>query len=206
MNVGIVPYIETVNKLQQTIVILRDVSASMEKTIDYENDVMRFFFREGRENRFINRHLICLIDFSEEPKVVLDWTLLKFANPELTFEADGITDVNKAVMFAIEKCESKIEEFSNARIPYGPPLIILLTDGEPTSSIEESVRIVQEKRLEKDGNGNPKFIFLPIYVGDGEAPGALRRYANYVPVARSPETYELLRNIFYPSYISQTTG
>lgn len=190
------PYSETLNKPQQMIVILRDVSGSMFKAIDYENVAMGFFFNEGKKSKYANRNHICLIDFCDKPEVVLDWTLMKEANPELTNEVGGNTDINKAVMLAIEKCESKIRDFSKFGTPYGPPLVVLLTDGAPTSDISESVKAVQKKRSEKDKNGNSKFIFLPIYVGDGGVPEDLLRYTGSALIARSSDTDGKYREIF----------
>ena len=166
-----------VNKAIQLVGISMDVSGSMSgEYIRAENEALRYFFEEGSKGGYGNRTMVSRIKFSDEAEVADDWMLLSEADPHLSEETGTCTNMDAGVNLALEKIAEKESELARNGTPHGASLLVLITDGMPTSSIDGSVARIKQRLSERDRNGNAKFIFLPIYVGSGSVPEDLLMY------------------------------
>jgi len=84
------------------------------------------------------RGRICVIAFGGDDEVgVTDWQdAMDFEPPEP--EASGRTPTGKAIRVALEEIEAQKEELRAAGVSYKRPILMLMSDGEPTDEWESA--------------------------------------------------------------------
>lgn len=77
------------------------------------------------------RVLVIAFGGDNDVEVMGSWTdAMDFTPPELV--AGGLTPIGTAMKFALEEIEAQKEQMRTAGVPYKRPIIMLLSDGEPT--------------------------------------------------------------------------
>ncbi len=77
------------------------------------------------------RVLVIAFGGDNDVEVMGTWTdAMDFTPPELV--AGGLTPIGTAMKFALEEIEAQKEQMRGAGVPYKRPIIMLLSDGEPT--------------------------------------------------------------------------
>ncbi len=113
-------------------VLLLDTSGSMDgEKIRRLNSGFRAFREDILRNQMAAQSVeLCVITFGPV-KVQSEFSLLREMK-ELSFKADGVTPMKKALELAMVKVTQRKEMYVEHGISYFRPWIFLLTDGEPT--------------------------------------------------------------------------
>jgi len=125
--------------------LLVDTSGSMEHNdnIGKLNSGIRSFFNELLADSAVRDHIeVSIVSFGKDGiRVELDFD--DIANQQVpTFKQGGSTPLCPAVMTAIDLLEDQIDLYNTKGIISHPPVLVIMTDGEPTT-------------LEYDANGVP---------------------------------------------------
>lgn len=160
----------SVNKPRLSVAIVRDRSGSMQGVpIKSENVAITEFFEQGRISSKTGRRTdVAIVGFDTDAYVELDWMQMDQASPELDSNASGMTNLNDGIMLALKKIDEKRAENDSKGIPPSAPLLIVLTDGVPTSFIDESVEAVNARLRKNDKNGLKTFMMMSIYMDSPE--------------------------------------
>lgn len=149
------------------IALCLDVSGSMsiDGRIDELNQGVKMFFDSVLDDE-VTRYSVelSIVTFGSEVKQVLD-----FANIErqvndfktVKLFASGQTPMGQAVELSLDLLQKRKEEYQTAGVDYYQPWLVLMTDGQPTDSIDvatnKTAKLVQDKKLS----------LFPIAIGDG---------------------------------------
>ncbi len=118
---------------QTPCVLILDCSYSMGgKKINNLNGSLKTFAEHLQLNENTRRRVkILLITCGGSPKKISDWVDgADFKPPTLT--AGGDTPLGQAVLLGLQEIETLKSEFKRSGRPYTRPVMILMTDGEPT--------------------------------------------------------------------------
>ncbi len=189
-----------VNKPRLQTVLLRDMSGSMYRVTELEQAAYQAFLEEGKKNPITGgRTDLCVIDFNDDCKVVTDWTQLDRVEYTEGLTATGCTNLNEAIMTALEKIDSRVNELLEMDVPESAPLLVVITDGAPTSPIDQSVAEIKKRLEVLDGNELKTFMMLILFTADPamseadrqEAIQTLRRYTDNVVPAKTTQFAEV---------------
>jgi len=130
------------------LLLVLDTSGSMQhnNNIDKLNNGVQSFYKEILADPIVREHLhVCLVTFGEGGVQVAS----DFGNPaeqEIpTLKAGGSSPLCTAIMTGLDLLEDQIDIYNNKGITSHPPVMIILTDGEPTT-------------MEYDKNGVPILV------------------------------------------------
>ena len=155
------------NKPRLSVAIVRDKSGSMAgNPIESENKAIEKFLEQKNIGITGRRTDICIVGFDSNAYVEMDWVQMDQATPELDNNASGMTDLDSGIMLALDKLKNKRMQDNALGIPPSAPLLIVLTDGAPTSSIERSVEEINMRLQKKDKNGLNTFMMMSIFMDD----------------------------------------
>jgi len=186
-----------VNKPRLSVLLALDHSGSMSgKPIKDLNTAYSRFIEQGRENKKTgSRTDIAAIGFNDDTRAITDWKQLDEADMDADESAFGCTDIDKAIFKGLEMIDMKKEMDESRGIPPSAPVMILVTDGMPTSSIDRSVQEIKRRLGKLDKNGLKTFIMLTIFVENSglsqkereAATATLARYTDNVIVAENAD-------------------
>ena len=119
------------------LILILDTSGSMKHNdnIGKLNDGVQSFYREILADSITQQHLeVCLITFGEGGvKSVLD-----FGNPAQqqvpVLQAGGSSPLCTAITMGLDLLEDQIDIYNGKGIASHPPVMVILTDGEPTTT------------------------------------------------------------------------
>lgn len=161
------------------ICLVLDVSGSMAgPPIDELQAGVDLFFKAIREDDVAQYAAeIAIVTFGGGVQKKLDFLAVgRQQVPDLY--ADGDTPMGEAVLMALDLLEARKSEYRNAGVDYFQPWMVVMTDGQPTDSIDlASTRIrglVQSKKL----------TVFPIAIGEGADIGQLSRLSPTRPPLR----------------------
>ncbi|MBO5669898.1 MAG: VWA domain-containing protein [Candidatus Methanomethylophilaceae archaeon] len=110
---------------------------------------------------------VCIIGFSDTPEVLIDWTPAnKLTWDPSCLKADGLTNLDDAMVKVDEKIQEKVAEYIERGTPYGSPFILLISDGVSTQSIQRSVSLIQRRREEANLLGQKALKLMAAYVSN----------------------------------------
>ncbi len=118
------------------LVLVLDCSGSMSESnkIGLLNDGLKTLSAELKEDPITARcGRILVIAFGGDNNVEImgDWTdAMDFKPPELV--AGGMTPIGAAMKCALDEIEAQKTQMKGAGVPYKRPIVMLLSDGEPT--------------------------------------------------------------------------
>lgn len=158
------------------VIFLLDVSGSMgsiDRTgvpcIEQLNSGFETFLTNILEDEIASAALdLSVITFGgENPELFLDfeeWNGVTRSN----FIANGGTPMGKALELAYQQLENRKLVYKDYGTNYYQPWVILMTDGEPTDSIENA------KILFRDLQGRRKVTLFPVAIGSNANVGVLK--------------------------------
>ena len=118
------------------VILLCDISASMEHYVDEVNAGLRSFQRVvSRDAVAAERVELAVLAFSDEVEISHGFALMRNFVPP-TLMCKNLTDTALAVETAIDLLRARKEEYRRNGIPYYRPWLFLISDGLPTSSAE----------------------------------------------------------------------
>lgn len=123
-------------------VLLLDVSMSMTMNISDNfsrlNALMNgleIFKTEINQDDYAKEHVeVSLMTFGSSVEVVQDWTIAKNLPAIPNLRASGATPLGEAFINAVEACEQRKRYYIREEIERYCPWIIIISDGQPTSS------------------------------------------------------------------------
>lgn len=103
---------------------------------------------------------VAIVTFSDQPEIKLDFQSLDRIEAPPTLTAGGTTDLGGGVNMALDKLETRKNEYKHAGIDYFQPWLVLMTDGQPTTEVH---RLASKRTLDLEVQG--KLVVFPIGVG-----------------------------------------
>jgi uncharacterized protein YegL len=120
---------------------------------------------------------IAIVTFGGQAKKALDFFAI--SRQEIpSLEATGDTPMGQAVVLALDLLEARKTEYRNAGVDYFQPWMVLMTDGQPTDSIDVAAQRLKELIAGK------KITIFPIAIGDGADLNELGRLSPNRPPLR----------------------
>ena len=183
------------NKPRCNVVLVMDHSISMEgEPMKEMNRAFRAFANKcNSDNRALSRVDFCSISFGDYAVVDNEWGPITnlCENQFVNERTMGCTNYEDAINLALQKVDEKRKRDRTMGIPRSAPIVFLLTDGQPTCDITQSVGEITRRQQEVDGSGHKKFIFTPLFIGPSSSPAVttLARYGSTV-ITASPEVYD----------------
>lgn len=120
---------------------------------------------------------IAIVTFGGRANKALDFFAI--SRQEIpSLEATGDTPMGQAVVLALDLLEARKTEYRNAGVDYFQPWMVLMTDGQPTDSIDVAAQRLKELIASK------KITIFPIAIGDGADLNELGRLSPNRPPLR----------------------
>jgi uncharacterized protein YegL len=143
-------------------VLLLDTSGSMSgpPIVSLNNALQNFRSQVSMDEMAKKRVDIAVVEFNDTVRVVQDFVPIMGMEP-ITLEARGVTAMGAGVNKAIDLVKERNRVYSNLGTPCFKPWIFMITDGEPTDSIEEAASRVQAEES-KGTHGKLKFWALGV--------------------------------------------
>lgn len=173
------------------ICLLLDVSGSMcnydgsNKTkIEEINDNVKTFLEFVKNDpRASKISEICIITFGDVVKVVQDYSDIANINiPKFT--AHGGTPLGGAVEKAIELLSKRRQYYRDNNIEHFKPILLLMTDGEPTDNYYASAKNFSERVNKKE------FKVFPVGMGKSFNCSILNQFSPLLPPKQISKTEE----------------
>jgi uncharacterized protein YegL len=161
------------------ICLVLDVSGSMSGAPIRElQEGVEMFFNAVRADEVAQYAAeIAIVTFGGQAKKALDFFAINRQEiPSL--EATGDTPMGQAVVLALDLLEARKTEYRNAGVDYFQPWMVLMTDGQPTDSIDLAAQRLKELIASK------KITIFPIAIGDGADLNELGRLSPNRPPLR----------------------
>ncbi len=161
------------------IILALDTSGSMDGApISELNKGVSAFFDAIRNDEVAAMSAeIAIVTFGHQAETLVDFDSIETQRvPRLS--ASGATPMGSAVNIGLDKLETRKNEYKNAGVDYYQPWLVLMTDGEPTDSIESAVQrtvsLLQSKKL----------TIFPIAIGEDANLDTLARFSPFRPPLR----------------------
>ena len=174
-------------------VLLLDTSSSMSyrdpdkpdrvPPIDSLNQALQRFKEQVSLDEMAQKRVdIAIVEFNSNVRVVQDFTPIRNMEP-ITLEATGVTSMGAGINMAIDMVKGRNRYYNGIGTPVFKPWIFMITDGEPTDSIDEAARRIQEEES-KGTHGKLKFFALGV---EGYSKEAMFRLTNRVMELRDKD-------------------
>lgn len=138
------------------VAFLLDCSGSMKgKPIEEVNQGLQYFTDFIKDNQIARHRLdVTIISFGEAVTVLQENVSADDLNPPM-LQASGETPMGEAILIALEILDSQKQFYKAEDIEYIKPIIICLTDGQPTD--KETFRAATEELLIKEAQNSVSF-------------------------------------------------
>jgi uncharacterized protein YegL len=139
------------------------VTSSGKTRLDELNAGLDQFLRELLDDTNARRAAeICIIAFSDEAQVILDFAPLtpQHLGTQIA-SCGGRTSLGKGVKLALDLLDRRKQEYQHAGVDYFQPWLVVITDGEPTDQTHHELVADITKRVQ-----GKKLSVFPIAVGD----------------------------------------
>jgi len=103
---------------------------------------------------------VAIVTFSDQPETKLNFQSLDRIQAPPILMTEGTTDLGGGVNMALDKLETRKDEYKQAGIDYFQPWLVLMTDGQPTT---ENHHLASKRTLDLEARG--KLVVFPIGVG-----------------------------------------
>lgn len=161
------------------ICLVLDVSSSMSGAPLHElQEGVKMFFEAVRGDEVAQYAAeVSIVTFGGTAKKALDF--LAIGRQEIPIlEANGATPMGEAVVLALELLDARKNEYRNAGVDYYQPWMVLMTDGQPTDSIDLAAQRLKELVASK------KITVFPIAIGENAGLDELGRLSPNRPPLR----------------------
>lgn len=148
------------------VVLLLDTSYSMDGTpMNQLNEGVHALYAALRDDDLASVRVdLSVIAFGKNVDVIQDFATVSESEAP-TLKSNGMTPMGEAIQTGLKRIESRKAEYREAGISYYRPWIFVITDGQPTDSVTEASRMLQEAIEAK------KVIFFGIGVQDANLDG-----------------------------------
>lgn len=160
-------YKETIRHMQEThvaCVLLLDTSDSMnypvgDPPINELNEGIRIFKDQASKDDVAKNTMdIAVVEFNSRVNVISKFVPVADLNlPRM--QASGYTSMGAGLVVAINLAKERSKQYQLAGTDAHIPWIIMITDGEPTDSLDEAKRLLQEE-AEKGRYGHLKLWII----------------------------------------------
>jgi len=190
------------NTTKIPVIISGDVSGSMiDKPLKQLGDSIQTTLEYLSDNDYTRTSVeLSLIAFNELVKVVQDFSPVDDIYFENNLKAEGLTYMGKAVNFAIDSLQAKLQEYKSKGSLYKAPLLILITDGIPSDDITAAANRCADLVARR------KLTFLGIGVGDHADMNELKRFNPKGRVIKAPSFDDLEELLIWVSYQLSATS
>lgn len=157
------------------IALCLDASGSMAGSpMDELNDGVRLFFEALQADPIARASAeVAIISFSDEANTVLDFQgLERIAQPPEMTSTGGLTALGEGANLALDRLETRKQEYQKAGVDYFQPWLVLMTDGLPTTSAHTQAG---PRACEMESRG--KLVVFPIGIGSGTDIGTLAMFS-----------------------------
>lgn len=164
------------------ICLVLDVSESMSgQAIEKLNEGVDTFYKSIAADDYAKDAAeVSIITFGGEAKVIEEFRCVE-EHKKINIEAKGDTPIAEAVNIALDMLEERKKLYKAKGIDYHQPWLVLMTDGNPTSSSEALLRVAERtNKAVQEG----KLIILQIAIGEYANIRALQRFSVNTPVLR----------------------
>ena len=153
-----------------------DVSGSMEgrPIEELKAGVDQFFAAIREDETALYSAEICMITFGDSVNLAVDFSTLDHISGVPQIVADGGTPLGEAVNLALDKLESRKEQYKSKGVDYYQPWLVLMTDGMPNGDYATLQRAIQ--RTCEMVNGRKLTVF-PIGIGAEASMEVLGRFS-----------------------------
>ena len=146
-------------------------SMSVNSAIDELNNGVQMFFDAVKSDELARYSAeITIVTFGGIASTILDFNMIDKQTPP-PLRANGRTPMGEAVNIALDLLEERKEKYKTAGIDYYQPWLVLMTDGEPTDSIDSAAKrccdLINEKKL----------TIFPIGIGNQADMDVLRNFS-----------------------------
>ena len=164
------------------IALCLDASGSMNgQPMQELNEGVRLFFEALQADPIARASAeVAIISFSDQAQTAIDFQGLDrvAAPPEMT-STGGSTNLGGGVNLALDRLDTRKQEYQKAGVDYFQPWLVLMTDGQPTT--QEHVQAGPRTcNLEAQG----KLVVFPIGIGAGADMSTLAMFSKKRPPLR----------------------
>lgn len=159
-----------------------DVSGSMAGSpMDELNEGVRSFFEALKADPIAKASAeVAIISFSDRAEAVLDFQGLEGVHqPPVMESAGGSTSLGEGVDLALDRLETRKQEYQKAGVDYFQPWLVLMTDGQPTSHAHIQAG---PRACEMESRG--KLAVFPIGIGSNADMNTLAMFSKKRPPLR----------------------
>lgn len=164
------------------IALCLDASGSMSgQPMQELNEGVRLFFEALHADPIAKASAeVAIIAFSDQAQTALDFQGLSgvAAPPEMVCTG-GSTNLGGGVSLALDRLETRKQEYQKAGVDYFQPWLVLMTDGQPTTT-EHTQAGPRACSLEAQG----KLVVFPIGIGPGADMTTLAMFSKKRPPLR----------------------
>ncbi len=115
------------------VVILADVSGSMEPLMSNLNQALRGFLTSLKNDAVASKSAeLCVVAFDHESKVMLDFNTVGDIDRMPELMSGGATFTGKALRIGIDLCASRKAYYQEEGFDYYQPWLVMMTDGQPS--------------------------------------------------------------------------
>lgn len=144
---------------------------------------------------------ICIVTFGgSAPKVVMDFANIERQTEAPHLVADGDTPMGEAVNLALDRLESRKQEYKEKGVDYYQPWLVLMTDGSPDGSDPEELQRAIQRTV--DLVESKKLALFPIGIGENADMETLARFSP----ARTPLRLKEMRFMEFFQWLSQSVS
>jgi uncharacterized protein YegL len=145
-------------------VLLLDTSASMNAQVGGTtpiaelNEGLKTFSQELSKDDLAQKRVeVAIVEFNSKVNVVQDFIQAQDFFPP-TLKAEGSTAMGKGIEKAAEMVETRKHTYKNNGVTYYRPWIFMITDGQPTDTTDEAIRLIAK------GEESKSFAFFAVGV------------------------------------------
>ena len=164
------------------IALCLDASGSMSgQPMQELNEGVRLFFEALHADPIAKASAeVAIIAFSDQAQTVLDFQGLSgVASPPEMVCSGGSTNLGGGVSLALDRLETRKQEYQKAGVDYFQPWLVLMTDGQPTTT-EHTQAGPRACNLEAQG----KLVVFPIGIGSSADMATLAMFSKKRPPLR----------------------
>jgi uncharacterized protein YegL len=161
------------------ITLCLDASGSMAGAPMQElNEGVRLFFVALQEDPIARASAeIAIVSFSDDADTILDFQgLERVSQPPVMHSTGGSTSLGEGVILALDRLETRKQEYQKAGVDYFQPWLVLMTDGQPTSSAHNQAG---PRACEMESRG--KLVVFPIGIGSNADMNTLAMFSKKRP-------------------------
>ena len=156
--------VKPVNKYAKTLkmcpfLLVMDVTPSLTKYYDSLQNGYNLMIKQLKELDSNSRTEFQLVEFADPPELVIPFTPISDVKPHTIKLRGNYTNIGEAFIMGLDNLEKKMSDYTINDTSFYKPIIVLMTDGEPTQRDEEERIPIAIKR-------SRRYDVYTVFVGD----------------------------------------